>query len=321
MFASVVDDPSSHPEKFPTVEAQERERERLFGILRKMMQPRLHEHPEVYAEARAEMLKYCDGHLPPVLDPFAGGGSIPLEAARLGMEAYAGDQNPVAVLLNKCYLEVVPRWTDWPPVNPEATFLGARASRPHPTSAHKGWYSRGYIPHLDEPNRIQFITFRLHDSVPAEVVIRWRNELRVADGVAADDPRMVELRRRIEAYEDAGKGMCYLRDERIAKVVQDALLHFDGERYRLLAWCIMPNHVHVLIENAARSPVERHRPFVEIVHGKRSQSPARSHRSVLAARVLRPLHPRRNAPARNNRVHREQPRQGWIGTFGERMAL
>ncbi len=65
------------------------------------------------------MLKYCDGKLPPLLDPFAGGGSIPLEAARLGMEAYAGDLNPVAVLLNKCYLELVPRWGDRPPVNPE----------------------------------------------------------------------------------------------------------------------------------------------------------------------------------------------------------
>jgi putative DNA methylase len=119
LFASVVDDPSSHPEKFPTEEAQERERERLFGIIRKMMQPQLHKHPEVYAEARAEMLRYCDGKLPPLLDPFAGGGSIPLEAARLGMEAYAGDINPVAVLLCKCYLELVPRWADHPPVNPE----------------------------------------------------------------------------------------------------------------------------------------------------------------------------------------------------------
>jgi putative DNA methylase len=119
LFASVVDDPSSHPERFPTEEAQERERKRLFGIIRKMMQPQLHKHPEVYAEARAEMLKYCDGKLPPLLDPFAGGGSIPLEAARLGMEAYAGDLNPVAVLLNKCYLELVPRWADWPPVSPE----------------------------------------------------------------------------------------------------------------------------------------------------------------------------------------------------------
>jgi len=118
IFASVVDDPSAHPEKFPTEEAQAQERERLFGIIRKMMQNQLHKHPEVYAEARAEMLKYCDGKLPPLLDPFAGGGSIPLEAARLGMEAYAGDLNPVAVLLNKCNLELVPRWVDQPPVNP-----------------------------------------------------------------------------------------------------------------------------------------------------------------------------------------------------------
>jgi putative DNA methylase len=119
LFASVVDDPSSHPEKFPTEEAQQRERERLFGIIRRLLGKKLHEHPEIYAGARAEMLKYCDGKLPPVLDPFAGGGSIPLEAARFGMEAYAGDLNPVAVLLNKCYLELVPRWADWPPVNPE----------------------------------------------------------------------------------------------------------------------------------------------------------------------------------------------------------
>jgi putative DNA methylase len=119
LFASMVDDPSSHPERFPTEEAQQRERERLFGIIRKMMEPRLHERPEVYAEARAEMLRYCDGKLPPVLDPFAGGGSIPLEAARLGFEAYAGEINPVAVLLNKCNLEIVPRWADHPPVNPE----------------------------------------------------------------------------------------------------------------------------------------------------------------------------------------------------------
>jgi putative DNA methylase len=118
LFASVVDDPSAHPDKFPTDEAQERERERLFGIIRRMMQKQLHKHPEVYAEARAEMLKQCDGELPPVLDPFAGGGSIPLEAARLGFEAHAGDLNPVCVLLNKCNLELIPRWANCPPVNP-----------------------------------------------------------------------------------------------------------------------------------------------------------------------------------------------------------
>ena len=120
IFASVVDDPSAHPEWFPTEEAQNLERERLFGILRRMMQKKLHEHPEIYAEAHQEMLKHCNGKLPPVLDPFAGGGSIPLEAARLGFEAHAADLNPVAVLLNKCNLEFIPRWIDHPPVNPEA---------------------------------------------------------------------------------------------------------------------------------------------------------------------------------------------------------
>ena len=120
LFASVVDDPSAHPDKFPTEEAQKQERERLFGILRRMMQKKLHEHPEVYAEARAEMLKSCGGKLPPVFDPFAGGGSIPLEANRLGFEAHASDLNPVAVMLNKCNLEIAPRWAGHPPVNPQA---------------------------------------------------------------------------------------------------------------------------------------------------------------------------------------------------------
>lgn len=120
LFASVVTDPSDDPAwKDKGEQEQDAERERLFGIIRRMMAKKLHEHPEVYAEARAEMLKHCDGKLPLVLDPFAGGGSIPLEAARLGFEAHAADLNPVAVLLNKCNLELAPRWANHPPVNPE----------------------------------------------------------------------------------------------------------------------------------------------------------------------------------------------------------
>jgi len=65
----------------------------------------------------------------------------------------------------------------------------------------------------------------------------------------------VELRRRIEEYLDAGHGDCWLRQPTVARVVQNALLHFDEERYRLLAWCIMPNHVHVLIETRAQFPL------------------------------------------------------------------
>ncbi len=118
LFASVVDDPAEHPEVWPTEDAQNAERERLFGILRLMMGKKLHEAPDVYAAAHAEMLRHCDGRLPAVFDPFAGGGSIPLEANRLGFETHAGDLNPVAVLLNKCNLEIAPRWAGRPPVNP-----------------------------------------------------------------------------------------------------------------------------------------------------------------------------------------------------------
>src|SRR5262245_16445682 len=119
LFASVVDDPSAHPEKWPTEEGQDAERERLFDIIRRMTAKKLHEHPEVYAEARAKMIEDTGGELPVVFDAFAGGGSIPLEANRLGFEAHAGDLNPVAVLLNKCNLELVPRWVGRAPVNPE----------------------------------------------------------------------------------------------------------------------------------------------------------------------------------------------------------
>ncbi len=286
LFASVVDDASSHPVRFPTEEAQAAERERLFGIMRKMMQKQLHKHLEVYAEALAQMLRHCGGKLPPVLDPFAGGGSIPLEAARLGFEAYAGDLNPVAVLLNKCNLEIVPRWADHPPVNPEwesslLGALGAPASSRHEQSSphhvqsssemaaldlasHKGWTSRGYLPHFDEPCVLQSITFRLADALPEKIIATWREELRLCGNEPASDPRVIELRRRVEKYEDLGHGTCLLADARIAEIVQGALLCFDESRYRLLAWCIMPNHVHVLIEPIAGSSL------AEIVHSRKS---------------------------------------------------
>jgi len=134
LFASVVDDPSEHPDKWPTEAAQDAERERLFDIVRSMMEKKLHDRPRVYAEARVEMLKHCAGKLPEVFDPFSGGGSIPLEANRLGLEAHAGDLNPVAVLLNKCNLELAPRWSGRPPVNPEDRKL-IGGSDPWPGSA------------------------------------------------------------------------------------------------------------------------------------------------------------------------------------------
>jgi REP element-mobilizing transposase RayT len=99
---------------------------------------------------------------------------------------------------------------------------------------HKGWHSRGYLPHFDSPETVQFVTFRLADSLPRDVL----TALRIADRATA----------RIDRELDAGWGDCWLRRSDIAALVENALLHFDGERYRLLAWCIMPNHVHAVIE-------------------------------------------------------------------------
>jgi len=109
------------------------------------------------------------------------------------------------------------------------------------------WRSRCYMPHCNEIGRIQSITFRLADSVPAEIIAEWRKELEIFPGIDASDPRNAELRRRIEKYEDAGYGKCWLRYPLIAELVRNALLFFDGEKYRLLEWCIMPNHVHTLV--------------------------------------------------------------------------
>ncbi|CEF49443.1 unnamed protein product [uncultured bacterium] len=125
-----------------------------------------------------------------------------------------------------------------------------------PASApHKAWHSRGYLPHFDHPGLVQSITFRLHDSVPADVIVQWRRELKLTGEEEANDPRCVEVRVRIEKYADQGRGECWLSDPAVAKVVEDALLYFDGRRYHLLAWCVMPNHVHVLIETHEGFPL------------------------------------------------------------------
>ncbi|AVT39319.1 hypothetical protein C6W10_25995 [Plantactinospora sp. BB1] len=120
LFAQLVDDPSAHPDQFPTAEAQQAERERLFDIIRDLVKWENSNDERVLAKARAEIWKSCDGNPPPILDPFAGGGTIPLEAQRLGLEAHASDLNPVAVLINKALIEIPPKWAGMPPVFPGA---------------------------------------------------------------------------------------------------------------------------------------------------------------------------------------------------------
>ena len=119
LWASLVDDPSAHPEQFPTEEDQRMERERLFEILKALVLWEKSSNQDVLAKARREIERCFDGELPVVLDPFAGGGSIPLEAQRLGLTALAGDLNPVAVLINRAMIEIPPRFASQPPVHPE----------------------------------------------------------------------------------------------------------------------------------------------------------------------------------------------------------
>ena len=118
LFAQLVDDPSARPEEFPTEEAQRRERERLHELIERLVVWENSRDESLLAEAHAEILKSTDGNPPPILDPFAGGGTIPLEAQRLGLEAHASDLNPVAVLINKALIELPPKFRDQPPVFP-----------------------------------------------------------------------------------------------------------------------------------------------------------------------------------------------------------
>ena len=120
IWSSLVDDPSSHPEQFPTEEAQQRERERLFGILTRLVKWENSNDEAILAEAKAEIMKSTDNNPPALLDPFAGGGAIPLEAQRLGLEAHAHDLNPVAVMINKAMIEIPPKFANLRPVNPES---------------------------------------------------------------------------------------------------------------------------------------------------------------------------------------------------------
>jgi len=107
----------------------------------------------------------------------------------------------------------------------------------------RGWHSRGYLPHFDGGEIPQAITFRLADSLPEGFISR----LEIETKALPEDEAAVRRRKRIDDALDAGRGDAWLRDPRIAGLVEDALLHFDGQRYRLHAWVIMPNHVHAII--------------------------------------------------------------------------
>jgi len=118
IFAQLVDDPSAKPEEFPTEELQRAERNRLHAMVERLVVWESARDEKLLAEAHAEILKSTNDDPPPIVDPFAGGGTIPLEAQRLGLVAQASDLNPVAVLINKAMIEIPPKFRDQTPVYP-----------------------------------------------------------------------------------------------------------------------------------------------------------------------------------------------------------
>lgn len=124
--------------------------------------------------------------------------------------------------------------------------------------ASREWYSRGYLPHRDAKQLLPAVTFRLADSLPQEKLTLLEEGL----SELPENQRLTHRREKIEQWLDAGMGCCALRHPKLAEQMRDALQHFDGQRYRLLAWCIMPNHVHVLMETLT--------PIARIIQGWKS---------------------------------------------------
>ncbi len=123
---------------------------------------------------------------------------------------------------------------------------------------HKGIHNRGYLPHWDFENSVQAITFRLADSMPNELVKRWKRQLQEmleSPDEKASGRAHAELRRLISEYEDAGHGDCLLRIPENAEIVQSQLIESHGSTYRLIEWCVMPNHVHVLMKLLDDTPL------------------------------------------------------------------
>ena len=108
----------------------------------------------------------------------------------------------------------------------------------------RGWYTRGYLPHFDAgETRTQFITCRLYDSLPQNVLARIKAEidLRKPENIQRETFILAEK------YLDNGYGKCFLKKRAVAQIVKDSLLKYDGDRYRLIAWVVMPNHIHLLL--------------------------------------------------------------------------
>jgi REP element-mobilizing transposase RayT len=140
----------------------------------------------------------------------------------------------VTAILQRRVYETVAQKRHWAgPVEP-AEAAAAEAS------GSKGWNTRGFLPHYDQPGTLQMVTFRLADALPASRRYEWETLFTLQDER--------EQRTKLEEYLDRGHGECVLRQPAVAAAVEEVFLCFDGRRYRLAAWVVMPNHAHLLFE-------------------------------------------------------------------------
>ena len=286
LFTSLVDDPDEPgaPQEYldeidklrggaglpPETPIAEVRREKLFRFIEELVKWDNSNNERIIGTARRLIKAATEGNPPPVLDPFCGGGSIPLEAQRLGLEAHASDLNPVAVLITKALIEIPPKFAGQPPVNPDARGSLVVQASGLPPEAHgvvefrpghdlpfAPLQYRGELPHLHKDGGTYFVTFRLADAVVVRSP-RMAAETAAPQGTAA--PQEVA-----ESSEPTlQQGSCLLGDPIAARVVADALMHFDRDRYALRAWCVMPNHVHVVF-----TPVGEWKPS-QILHSWKS---------------------------------------------------
>ena len=170
-----------------------------------------------------------------------------------------------------------------------------------PKNPPRGWHRRGYLPHFDGGEIPQFITFRLGDSVPQELLRKWREELR-------DENCDVDtaLRKRIEMFLDQGYGECWLRSPAVARKVQDSFLFF---RWRTLSTNGLGCHAKSCtpaFNSCGRTRTIANSSLAEVVHCKRSQQDLASQRRVLAAGVIRSAHTGREPLREHNLLHRKR---------------
>jgi len=121
----------------------------------------------------------------------------------------------------------------------------------------RGWHQRGYLPHFDAPGVTQFVTFQLHDSFPVTRRTEWETVLHEPDDSAR--------RKRLEAWLDRGHGECWLHRRDVAELVEPILLEGDRREYRMLAWVVMPNHIHLVVDVLGV-------PLVKLINGWKGKS-------------------------------------------------